>query len=98
MVEEKYKITFEPHEIETFTFCKFGLLENVIFLARKDNYVLSYNFEKSTTIVENIETPYLQEIKSLTFSPKFEFLLINCVSGVALADPSNLSIFITFRS
>lgn len=98
MVEEKYQIKFEPDEEETFTFCRFGLFENVIFCARKDNYVLSYNFEKSTTIVENLQTPYLQEIKSLTFSPKFEFLLISCVSGVALADPLTLDIFRIIRS
>ena len=54
MVEEKYKITFEPDEEETFTFCKFGLLENFIYCARKDNYVLSYDFEKSTTSPDNL--------------------------------------------
>ena len=60
MLESVYRITFESEEVDTFTFCKFGLFENIIYLARKDNYVLSYDFEKSTTEVKDLMTPYLQ--------------------------------------
>ena len=88
--QEEVKIEADE---EDFTCVKYGLKENIVYLARSDCYLFRYDLEKTTKYSQDQVTCYLEDIKSITFSPRYEFLLLNCFAGVGILDPNNLSVF-----
>ncbi len=90
MLDAKYRIS--PSESDFVCF-RFYIKENIFFIGRRDNIVAKYDLEKSVDEPQSEICPYLEDIYSLTFSPKFEFLLVNCKSGVGLIDPETMNVF-----
>lgn len=72
---------------------KFYMVDNIIF-AVSDKQLRRYNIKEATPVIE--KTHNLDEntdARSLTFSPRFEFLIVSLNDGVKLFDPETLTVF-----
>ncbi len=82
---------------------RFGLKENEVFVSKNDCIVYKYDLnniisgKNAQSSTHNV-SPHLETIHSMTFSPKYEFLMINCDKGIALLNPDDLSVFRIIRT
>lgn len=81
----------------SFTYCVFGLKEEVLVIANDNNEINFYEIEdndgEKEIVLKNTIHPYLGKINSLRFSPKYEFLFANCDKGVALIKGDGSEVF-----
>lgn len=83
-----------------FTNVLFGLKEETLFVTDLNNVIYKYDLTNPTEPKIAIQTQLesVGTINSLTFSPKFEFLLSNCQNGLVMLDPENLKEFRFFKT
>jgi len=98
----------EKHSLKSkkgveFTKVIFFLYDDVIFLADNSQKIYKYKLNPKENDINDAPelTKQLESVggvNSLTFSPKFEFLMANCQEGLVMMDPETLETFRMFKT
>lgn len=98
---EKHSLK-SKHGVE-FTKVVFYLYEDTIYLTDSKNRIYQYKLnpdekeiKDSPTITKQLE--HIGMVNSLTFSPKYEFLMANCQEGLVMMNPETLDTFRFFKT
>lgn len=79
---------------------EFFYKEDTFYVSDFKNNVYKYQLKKDGKIdqVNMKAMPDVGFINSLTFSPKYELLMVNCQNGLVMLDPESLTEFRNFRT